>query len=248
MASRRCYTRAVTNFILPSVFRAYPPEQIERKYASVISILLTNGFIQNSTGQNYSRFLNAINPIAYPPDTIPATNVFSLYEDYVLSIIQYVIDGVAIDTILAKLRPMQQEITTLVQAESAIAMIEEVMLSIVDNLTSKFGIDIILDRIVYLKGLLASAKELPIAYGEIAALIEVIITSITNRESIDSVLANLMTIQTAFATEVHLAEVIIKIQTTVISILQNIINRVDIALVLDRFTYVRELLAEAKML
>ena len=241
MASRRCYTHAVTHFILPSVFASYPSAQIERKYATVISILLSNGFIQNTTQQNYSRLVTATSGST-------TTNVFSLYEEYVLSIIQYVIDGVTIDTILAKLAPMKQQINSLAQAESAILVIEEVMLSIVENLSSRTSIDIILNRIVYLKGLLASAKDLPVAYGEIAALIESIITSITNRESIESVLANLMTIQTAFATEVHLAEVISKIQSAIISILQNVIDRVDIGFVLNRFTYVKQLLAEARAL
>ena len=57
-----------------------------------------------------------------------------------------------------------------------------------------------------------------------------------------------MTIQTAFATEVHLAEVISKIQSAIISILQNVIDRVDIGFVLNRFTYVKQLLAEARAL
>ena len=244
MANRRCYTRATTSFLLPSVFRSIPSNQIPPKYAQVVALLVANGFIQNTTQNNYSAFVSAVTGVT--PPTVK--NAYSLYQEYVLSIIQYVIDGVAIDTVLAKLQPMQQEIRTVAQAEATILVIEEVLLSIVDNLTSRVSINLILNRITYLKGLLASAKDLPAAYGELAGLIEVIIDSITNREPIESVLANLMTIQTAFATEAKLAEVLTRIQTAVISILQNIIDRVDIQLVLNRFTYVRELLAEAATL
>jgi hypothetical protein len=94
----------------------------------------------------------------------------------------------------------------------------------------------------------ASAQHLPAAYGELSELIGSILTSIANREPIESVLANLMSIQITFATEVKLAEVLTRIQTTVISILQNIIDRVDIQFVLNRFTYVKKLLAEAATL
>ena len=134
------------------------------------------------------------------------------------------------------------------QAESAIVIIEEVMLSIVDNLTSKINIGFVLNRITYLKGLVASAQNLPAAYGELANLIGSILTSIADREPIESVLANLMSIQTSFATEAHLAEVVTKIQTTIISILQNVIDRVNIGFILNRFTYVRKLLEEARAL
>jgi len=246
MANRRCFSYPQTKFIVSSIFQSLPPQQIEQKYAPVVSFLLTNGFIQDTTDHMYSLFVNAIKNTSTSSST--ATNVFSLYEEYVLSIIQYVIDGIAIDTILAKLKPMQQQIHTFVQAESTIRVIEEVMLSVVENLANKVSIEMVLNRIVYLKGLLASAKDLPVAYGEIEALIETIIVSITNRTPIESVLANLMSIQTSFATEVKLAEVVTQIQTTVIGILQNIIDRVDIQFVLNRFTYVRKLLAEAAML
>jgi hypothetical protein len=242
MANRRCYTYPRTSFILPSVLRNFPPEHIEPKYASILSILLANGFIQDTTTKSYSVLITTITGNQSP---ITTTNVYSLYEEYILSIIQYVIDGIAIDTILAKLQPMQQEIRTLAQAEATILVIEDVMLSIVDNLISRTNIDLILNRITYLKGLVASATNLPAAYGELAELIGYILTSITNREPIESVLTNLMTIQAAFASEGKLAEVIIQIQSTIISIVQNIIDRVDIQFVLNRFTYVRSLLAEA---
>ena len=241
MANRRCYTYPTTNFILPTVFQNRPPSQIEPKYISTISHLLTTGLLQDTVYHSYSAFVNAIR--GQTPQ-----NAYSLYETYILDIIQYVIDGVAIDTILVKLRPMQQEIRTLAQAEATIVVIEEVMLSIVNNLTSKLNIGFILSRITYLKGLVAAAQNLPAAYGELSELIGSILTSIANREPIESVLANLVSIQISFASEVKLAEVVGQIQATVISILQNIIDRVDIQFVLNRFTYVRKLLAEAKML
>jgi hypothetical protein len=244
MANRRCYTYPTTNFILPTVFQNRPPSQIEPKYISTISHLLTTGLLQDTVDHSYSAFVAATKG----QTAITPQNVYSLYETYILDIIQYVIDGVAIDTILTKLQPMQQEIRSLAQAEATILVIEEVMLSIVNNLTSKLNIGFVLSRITYLKGLVASAQHLPAAYGELSELIGSILTSIANREPIESVLANLMSIQISFASEVKLAEVLTQIQTTVISILQNIINRVDIQLVLNRFTYVRQLLAEAATL
>ena len=244
MANRRCYTYPTTNFILPTVFQSLPTSQIQSKYVSTVSLLLTTELLQDTVDQSYSAFINAIQG----KTVITPQNAYSLYETYILDIIQYVIDGVAIDTILVKLRPMQQEIRTLAQAEATIVVIEEVMLSIVNNLTSKLNIGFILSRITYLKGLVAAAQNLPAAYGELSELIGSILTSIANREPIESVLANLVSIQISFASEVKLAEVVGQIQATVISILQNIIDRVDIQFVLNRFTYVRKLLAEAKML
>ena len=245
MANRRCYTYPVTNFILPTAFQNIPPSQITPKYKSTISLLVTSGLLQNTVDNSYSAFVSATTG---QQTSITTQNVYSLYETYILDIIQYVIDGIAIDTILAKITPLQQEIRTLAQAESAIVIIEEVMLSIVDNLTSKINIGFVLNRITYLKGLVASAQNLPAAYGELANLIGSILTSIADREPIESVLANLMSIQTSFATEAHLAEVVTKIQTTIISILQNVIDRVNIGFILNRFTYVRKLLEEARAL
>ena len=242
---RLCYTAPITNIIIPSAFKLLPTSMINPTYASVITVLLQNGFIQDTTGQNFSAFLAAITNQSSNPSIISA---YGLYEQYILSIIQYVTDGITIDTILAKLKPMQDTIRSYAQAESTILTIEEVLISIVNNLTNRVNLDLVLGRITYLKGLLKTSTNLPVVYGEIYQLITDIIVSITNRTPIDAIIANLLSIQTAFATEVKLAEVVSRIQSCLIGILQNIIDRVNLTFVLNRFTYVRQLLAEAKML
>jgi hypothetical protein len=169
----------------------------------------------------------------------------SAYESYILQIIQYIIDRVNLDTVLAELQALQTEITTKVQAEAVIERIQTIILSVVDNITNRVNLDVVLRRLAYLQEELATATDLPVIYNDITGLLVYVIDQIINKENLDTVLANLTAIQVNMTGNIYIADSILTIHSTIISIVENITNRVNLDVVLRRLAYLQGLVAEA---
>ena len=172
----------------------------------------------------------------------PSGAFYSLYETYILDIIQYITDKVSLDAVLNDLRALQVEIETKAQAQQVIRQIEHILLGVVDNIANRVSLDIVLSRLAYLTELLQTVDpaSLPAVYGNVADLLITVIDEIVHQTPLDTVLTDLGTIQTHMSADVQIANEILEFQEIVISIVENIIHKISLDIVLGRLVYLQE--------
>ena len=171
-----------------------------------------------------------------------SASFYTLYEQYILAMIQYIIDKVSLDFILDGLNALQVQIETKTQAITIIKQIEHIILGVVDNISNRVNLNIVLSRLAYLTELLdkVDPSELPTVYSDVAELLISVIENITNKDSLDTVLSDLALIQTYMTGEVQVAREILAVQKMVISIVENITQKVNLNIVMTRLVYLQE--------
>jgi hypothetical protein len=168
------------------------------------------------------------------------SNIYTAFQNYILEIIQFIIDKVSLDTIIASLETYRKEINSHAEAEAALDNIKILIVSVIDNISAGVNMTIVIDRITYIQGLLKVSGDKAI-YGEIFEMIIEIIDEITNRKPLDDILSNLKKYQPLINVEGDAANNIITIQLQIISIIENIIAGISMNIILDRISYVKGL-------
>jgi hypothetical protein len=174
---------------------------------------------------------------------------YTLYEQYILDIIQFITDKVSLDSILGNLQVLQKEINTKYQAQLVLDQIEHILLGVIDNISHKVSLNIILYRLNHINTLLATVdpSNLPVVYGNVSELLLFVIDEIANKTSLDTILTQLSIVQTGMAAEVQLADEILAFQEIIISIVENIINRTSLTIVMGRLLYLQQRLAASNI-
>ena len=174
---------------------------------------------------------------------------YTLYEQYILDIIQFITDKVSLDSILGNLQVLQKEINTKYQAQLVLDQIEHILLGVIDNISHKVSLNIILNRLAHANTLLATVdpSNLPVVYGNVSELLLFVIDEIANKTSLDTILTQLSIVQTGMAAEVQLADEILAFQEIVISVVENIINKTSLNIVMGRLLYLQKQLAASNI-
>ena len=173
----------------------------------------------------------------------PPSIIYTAFQNYILEIMQFIIDRASIDTIISSLETYRQEINSHAAAEAALEKIKILIFSVIDNISAGINLTIVLDRIAYIQELLKISGDSAI-YGEIFEMIIEIMDEVINRKPLDDILSNLKKFQSLINIEAEATINIMKIQVLVISIIESIIGGVNIYTIIDRINYVKGLVID----
>lgn len=296
MAARRHIPIQITHLIQPSIYTVLNLDNLAPEYAATLATLVNENILTDTITHNYTAFITAIlgnNAIITPNENKTSGNItgthigstttsnknssnvsdinnlYQQFENYILSIIQYITDGMALDSILNILQPLLDKIDSAAAAASTINTIQTTMLGLfetlslrgdisgnqsgnqsrVDTLSTRFDISGIQQRLDYLQSLLLIDTNLEPVYNEINSFLVAIIDQIKNKQPyltlLEQLTTGLVTLQLNMLPQIQLADDMLAIQETIISIINNIIKGVDLNLVLSRLQYVTILLTNA---
>ena len=224
---------------LPARIRDIIPSILVPPNPSKVISSLKQGSVNILTQSSYG---------SYSSDGPIQPSFYTLYEQYILDIIQFITDKVSLDSILGNLQVLQKEINTKYQAQLVLDQIEHILLGVIDNISHKVSLNIVLTRLAHVNTLLATVdpSNLPVVYGNVSELLLFVIDEIANKTSLDTILTQLSIVQTGMAAEIQLADEILEFQEIIISIVENIINRTSLNIVMNRLLYLKQRLVDAK--
>jgi len=260
MAARRNHQIRVTSFILPSTYASLPVSLIEPKYALTVASLLNQGSIENTPTNDYAAFIvSIIGAEAFDTtnDSIDTDftnnngqNIYLIFEEYILGVIQSITQGITLDTVLTTLLPLQTQINTAAEAANAIFIIQKVMIILLDNVKCNIDIATIQTRFTYLQTLLAAETDLDETYKEINTFLTSLIELVANKKPYGDLVTQLtntlLLMQNENIAEIQYVDDIVGIQQVLLGVLQNITDGVDLGLVKNRLAYVQRLLDNVK--
>jgi len=257
MAARKFHPIRNTNLVLQSVYQSLPVGLIEPKYALTLAALINQGSIENTPTNDYTTFVIAIigaEAFDTTNDTVDTEfnssksgqNIYKLFEEYILNVIQSITQGITLDTVLSALTPLQTQINTATTAASAILVIQNVMIILLNNVQSNIDIAVIQKRLDYLQSLLTTETDLDPIYAEINTFITTVIDLVAKKEPyadlVEQLTNTLLLLQNANIKEIQYVDDIVGIQQVLLGVIQNITDRVDLGLVKNRLAYVQRLL------
>jgi hypothetical protein len=203
MSARRHIPVQITHLIQPSIYTTLDLGNLAPEYATTLATLINENILTDTTTHNYTAFITAVlgkNVIITPNENktsgnITGTNIgttntsnnssnvndinslYQQFENYILSIIQYITDGMALDSILNILQPLLDKINTAAEAASTINKIQSTMMSLFETVSTNIDISGIQQRLDYLENLLLTETNLEPVYNEINVfLVAIIIT------------------------------------------------------------------------
>ncbi len=164
-----------------------------------------------------------------------------IYQNYVLEVIQFIIDKVSFDTILESLMIHRAEIKTHAEAQKKLLDIQRMILSVVDMISSSVNIKLVLERIEHIQKVLDENEDQNVAvYGEIFDMVVEIIDEITNKQPFEQIIDNLKKIQQYIIPETEAARGIMAVQEQIIRVIENIISGTSMAFVIERILKIKE--------
>lgn len=164
-----------------------------------------------------------------------------IYQDYILEVIQFIIDRVSFDTILESLRIHRQAITTHAEAQQKLLDIQRMVLSVVDMISSRVNITLVLERIAYIQKILDENDDTNMAlYDDMFDMIVEIIDEITNKQPFEQILDTLKKMQNYMAPETEAAKGILAVQEQIIRVIENIIKGTSMSFVMERILKIKE--------
>jgi hypothetical protein len=164
-----------------------------------------------------------------------------IYQNYVIEVIQFIIDKVSFDTIIESLRLHRQEIKTHAEAQKKLLDIQTMILSVINMISSSVNIKLVLERIEYIQNVLDENDDQNMAiYGDIFDMVIEIIDEIIDKQQFQQVLENLKKIQQYIIPETEAAKGIIAVQQQIIRVIENIIAGTSMIFVIEHIFKIKE--------